>query len=614
MKNLKRILAIILCASLVFSTLSISAYANDNPRGEYGSGDTDYPIIFVTGIGQSQTYYYENEEDMAKDIAENTNERATSNWNLFNDFKPAFSKFTTYVNLFPVVFGILGSLTGVNLVPRICADGLVKSLFALNICDENGNLPKGVYTPRYNCSVADYTQAQKDRFYHTIPCREVTQNVSEEMLYCFNYSAFGFTYNHSKDLNTFINEVVLPQSGKDKVVLVPMSMGASVVSAYLQDYGTQGKVARVVSIVGAWYGSDVIADLVELKYADNAPELLYNGIVADLVGEPGGYIVNMVLRLFPKATLRSIIDELLDSIVENLLLRTPTLLALIPPERYAQIRKDRLEGREELAYVMAQTDKYYEAQVNLKNTFENLNNNYGVNFFFVAGYGFEYGGYSSDYEFFKFLKSSSTTNSDEIIHISATAPGATYVPFDKQFDADYLASHDANYISPNKSVDISTCYFKDRVWLFEHQKHELEYNNNAIQLALDLAIGKVDNSNDCEYPRFNGSRDIKRLKRNYMNDLDNWLLTNEVTAEQQTLIDNTTAEVNTMINSRINNREEDDKVIKKYYDMLVTLGVYEAPAEEKDDFSTKTLRKINDKVYKVFGAKGFIDILKFWEK
>ena len=53
-----------------------------------------------------------------------------------------------------------------------------------------------------------------------------------------------------------------------------MSMGASVVSAYLHDYGTKGRVDKVVSIVGAWEGSNVIADLIDLAYAE-AKDLCY---------------------------------------------------------------------------------------------------------------------------------------------------------------------------------------------------------------------------------------------------------------------------------------------------------------------------------------------------
>ena len=63
------------------------------------------------------------------------------------------------------------------------------------------------------------------------------------------------------------------------VVLVPMSMGASVVTAYMDAYPTveENHIRRVVSIVGAWDGSDVVADLLTQQYCDNSADLFYNG-------------------------------------------------------------------------------------------------------------------------------------------------------------------------------------------------------------------------------------------------------------------------------------------------------------------------------------------------
>ena len=613
MKRFKKLIAVILCISMILSVITVVAVA-DNTKKE--STEIEYPIVFVTGIGQSYSYLYETEEDAKADVADNETDRAVARWNLFcNDFSFAFKEVRTYLDILSIVGGLLASaILDVNLISKSSVDSLVKTLFRYNTIDENGNLPSNVVTPRCYYPVSEYTKEQRENFYRSIPCQDVIGDVGEDMLYCFNYSAFSFTFDNSDALNDFINNYVLPQTGKDKVVLVPMSMGASVVSAYLHDYGTDEKVSKVVSIVGAWQGSDVIADLIDLAYAEDAPEKLYNGIVSDLVGEPWGYLVNVILRIFPKSTLRSIIDELLNSVVENLILKTPSLFGIVPPDRYEKIRKERLEGNPDLAYIMEQTDRYYEVQKELKNTITDLYENHGVDFFFIAGYGLGFGEYSSDYEFFQFLASADTTNSDEIIEISSTVPFATCVTKGTSFSDEYLASHDSKYITPDKSVDLSTSLFPDRTWVFYRQKHELENNNTALKLAFDLALGKIDSVNDTAniYPQYNDSRDLKKLKRSYMTDLDTWLETNTPTAEQQKLIDENTAAVNKMMNSVVNDREADDAVIKNYYNMLVTLGVYEAETEKSDDFTTKVLKSMNDTTYKIFGAKGFRDLIFQW--
>lgn len=606
---MKKIVALLLCVAMLASGLSVIGYADEN-RAEY-------PIIFVTGIGQSSSYLYASVEDKEADIAENSTDRAIADWNLLcNDFSFAFKEVSTYINILLVLGGLLGTLaSGQNIVPSHACDNIVKSLFRYNTVDKNGELPDVMYTPCYQCSVADMTPEQRDTFYRRIPCQDVIGDLSEESLYVFNYSAFSATYNNSENLSKFI-DIVLDQYYEEgdenkKVVLVPMSMGASVVEAYLQTHGTEGKVARVVSIVGAWYGSEIIADLVEKKYAADAPNKVYNGIVADLIGEPWGYLVNIVLRIFPKATLRSIIDEVVGSLDENLIYKTPSLMVMIPYTRYDAIRTNILSKNSDLAYVMAQTDKFMESQKNLKTTLTTLNKDYGVEFYYIAGYGMEFGGYSSDYEFFQFMESSTSTNSDEIIQIESTATGATSVTAGTQFTTDYLKKANAKYISPDKSVDISTCFFPNHVWLFQGQKHELENNNTALKIAFGAALGEITDNTQFEdtYPIFNESRDVKKLTRDYIPALEKWLEINTPTADQQQLIDKNTAAVNAMLDSTHNDRDADDAVISSYFDMLVSLGVYEAPAEQStfDKILNGALKGLNDIVFGIFGAKGFPD-------
>lgn len=607
---MKKIVALLLCVAMLASCFAVIGSAEENRA--------DYPIIFVTGIGQSSSYLYASVEDKEADIADNSTDRAIADWNLLcNDFSFAFSEVDTYVNILLIVGGLLGSLaSGQNIVPSHACDNIVQSLFRYNTVDENGELPEVMYTPCYDISVAEMTEEQKNTFYKRIPCQDVIGDLSEESLYVFNYSAFSATYNNSEALAKYIDKITseyqYAEGVEKRVVLVPMSMGASVVEAYLQTHGTEDKVARVVSIVGAWYGSDIIADLVEKKYASDAPDKVYNGIVADLIGEPWGYAVNVVLRLFPKATLRSIIDEVVGAIDENLIYKTPSLMVMIPYYRYDAIRTNILAKNKDLAYVMAQTDKFMEAQKNLKTILKDLNENHGVEFYYIAGYGMEFGGYSSDYEFFQFMNSSTTTNSDEIIQIESTATGATSVTAGKQFDAAYLKDKEAKYISPDKSVDVSTCFFPNHVWLFQGQKHELENNNTALKIAFAVALGEIkDNEEQIDtYPIFNESRDVKKLTRDYIPALKKWLETNTPTAEQQALIEKNTADVNEMLNRTINDRDVDDNIITNYYKMLVTLGVYEAPAEQGtfDKILNGAMKGINDVVYAIFGAKGFSDL------
>ncbi len=685
MKNFKRILSIILCVCLMATSLVVIGSADDAEKPSktivVTSEKEQLPIIFVTGIGQSYSYFYENVDDAKEyytlleqaknDPSINETEKSKTRWNLFcNDFSFAFKEIGTYFAIIPVVFGLLGSVCGINLIPQKCVDKIITTLFRYNLIDEKGQLPENVITPRCPYPVSQYTTEQRSNFYRSIPCQDIVGDIGEDMLYCFNYSAFSFTYDNAAGLHDFINNSVLPQTGKDKVVLIPMSMGASVVSSYLQKYGNEGKIARVVSIVGAWDGSDVFADLIEQKYAKDAPEKLYNGIVANLIGEPWGYLVNGVIRIFPKKTLRSIIDEILGSLVDNFVMKTPSLLALIPHERYPEIRKNKLENNPDLKYIMDMTDDYYEWECNLEENLKKLNEEVGTEFYYIAGYNLGFGGYfETDYEFFRFFETADITNSDEIIQISSTATGATYVTPGQKVEA----AGDAKYVSPDGSVDLSTCFFPDNVWLFEGQKHELENNNTALRLALDLAQGKiksVDDENNI-YPRFNGARNLKKLNRDYLPALYSYIaskaIPEKLSADRQKVITDFNAapadkanadalfglmvqlgiyaaddrkpdasdmrsDLNTffgkeyakdyltdeqyakydavleMKESIINDFEADNKVIDDFVDLLVELGLREADSAEDDSFINNVFRGMNDGIYKVFGAKGYIDI------
>ena len=59
----------------------------------------------------------------------------------------------------------------------------------------------------------------------------------------------------------------------------------------------------------------------------------------------------------------------------------------------------------------------------------------------------------------------------------------------------------------------------------------------------------------------------------------------------------------------VNDVEKDNAVMDKVYDMLVEIGVYEPEAEPStmDNILNFSLKGLNDVVYLIFGAKGFVD-------
>lgn len=637
---MKKFLSVFLAITMIF-TLAMPAFAANTTAStkletatnlESAFVDGDSLIVFVTGIGQSFSYLFDESyteegafengtlqdyENYAQLIADG---KHIARWNLFNNyFDEAFSDTETIKAIIGVVFDLITTLIfRTNMIEEEDLYTIISNLFKFNTLDDEGNHSDRVVTPRYTMPISQYPEnaegesEARNRFYGSIPCAEVAEaslgENYEDYIYCFNYNAFSYTKDNVADLDTFIDTILEENTvGADKVVLVPMSMGASVVSAYLYHYKEEAKqdVKRVVSIVGCWEGSDVVYDLVTLSYADNSADLLYNGLLAEMLGEPAGYLVNFIIRIFAKAALRDLIDMALGVFVDVIFLNAPSLVALVPTENYEEIRDNYLTNPN----VVEQADYYYAAQSNLKETLNELDESIG--FSFITGYGLPYGAETGDYKAFGFMKHAATTNSDEIINISSTAPGTVAVTPGTTFE-----DTAGRELSPDGSLDISGTYYKNSTWFFFEQKHELEYNNTALSLALNLALGTVKTVEDCDnleedgylFPQFNESRNLKSLKRSYIPDLNNYMKETgyTLTASQQALYD----EVIAMTLNTVHDRDKDDALIEKFRQMLIEIGVYE-PDEEESTFN-KLLNGImsvgNDLVYGFFGAQGFGDV------
>lgn len=631
---MKKFLAALLAVLTVLPFSLMTAFAEEKEektQNEFTRAfaeDENSLIVFVTGIGQSFSYLFDEKytkpgafpngtladfENYAPLIASG---EYVTRWNLLNSyFDEALKDGETVKSIARIVFQLLFTLgLRKNMVKEADVRTLLTSLFQYNIPMGRGERNPRIITPRYVMPVSEYpvapdgTSEAKTRFYNSIPCGDIAREKLgenfEDYLYCYNYNAFSYTSENVQGLRDFIEAILADNKvGAREVVLVPMSMGASVVSAYLNDYPDRAEnhVRRVVSIVGCWNGSELVYDLITKRYADNSPDLVYHGLLAEMVGEPWGYVINFLLRFFSKSALRSVIDETLGIFVEELLLTSPSLAALVPPENYEEVRA--LITNDE---VRAETDAYYRAQVTLQERLEALRAQ-GITFSFLAGYGLPFGAVTSDYQVFGFMASAEKTNSDEIINISSTAPGTAYVPYNESF-----ADPEGRILSPDGSIDISNTYFKDSTWFFRGQKHELEYNNAAISLAFSLALGEIKTVSDCDgddayfFPQFNGARNIKALKNDYLPAYEAYVSGGgAVSAAQASVYEN----VKAMMRSTVLDAERDNALIEEFYGVLVQLGLKSAPGKESglSRFMNGLLKKGDDVLYRIFGAKGFFD-------
>ena len=640
---MKKVIAVFLAVVMVMSVALIPAYASEKTQeivtvsdmeSVFADGENSL-IVFVTGIGQSYSYLFDESytqegafkngtlqdyENYAPLIAEG---KYQTRWNLFNDMGEAFSNPEIITAIIKVVTNLISSsVTGKFTIKQEDVNTILRNLFKFNLVDEEGNPHPRVVTPRYTVPVSEFPWAMgedgemrseaRERFFSSIPCEDIAKEKFgenyEDYLYVFNYNAFSYTSKNVEGLHDFIETILANNKvGAKDVILVPMSMGASVTTAYIDAYPTtaENHLKRVIGIVGAWDGTEIIADMLTQQYCEPmSADLFYNGIIGDLIGEPWGYLVNIALRVAPKQVLRDFIDMALRGISTELFGTTPSLSNMIPLARYEETMKTNFITSE---VVKKEVEDFYAAKARLHKNIENLQNE-GVTFSFIAGYGLPFGACTSDYSFFGFMKSSPTTNSDEIINIDSTAPGTSFVPYGTKFQ-----DTDGRELSPDGSLDISTCYYKDSTWYFYEQKHELEHNNTALSLALNLATGHITTVDSCDdpngeyyYPQFNGARNLKRLTW-YKEDLQRYCEETGyvLTKEQEAILQ----EADAMTKRTVNDVESDEAVMDKVNAMLVEIGVYEPEAEPEfiDTALNVGLKGLNDVIYLIFGAKGFAD-------
>lgn len=621
---MKKIISLLLVISIVF-TLAIPAMAN----AEVSEQKT--PIVFVNGVGQSWTYQLD--ENGSKSIECNGETYTYSAVNNLINFTTDTGAGKFWLNYFAkspakafnaikVVCQLVITLfTGKYALNAKNVATLIDDLLYQNIKDENGKLPEEMFTPCYKCPISELpydknnSMCGKTRFYRCIPCEDILSEYGEENAFWYCYSPWSRITDISDGLDDFIENTVLSYfPNADKVVLVPMSMGAAVTSQYLYDYGYKNRIEKVVSIVGCWQGSDILADLIEQKWCDNSAELFYTGWDELLDDVFAGNIINLMFRFGKKANLTKLVNTVFGAVCDEVVLKSSAMLSLISPERYPAI-KEKYLSRKGYEDVLKETDKYHVIQTNLRKTMSDLEAN-GTQFYFISGYGLGYGeGYSTfgnceNYSIMKFLYSAGRVNSDEIIDIESTCPGAVSVTRGTSFSEDYIANKDSDFISPDKSVDINGAWYKDHCFLFNKQIHQLDHDNTALRLAFDIATGKVTQSGeDCAYPRFNESRCAKGWKETIA-ALQKYIEDNESVADKAqdvALAKEELAKATAVYSSNVNNRASDDATMAEVNAALKKL-MGEEETEKKEAFTVKIGEKLLDPfcnfLYKTFGARG----------
>ncbi len=509
---------------------------------------TVYPTIVIPGISQSISYV----ADENGDPAYNANGEELSGGLLILDSS----------SIVPTVVNHLAAPLATSLINQNDKNGnlrrgaanTVKEVFSIQASNKKGEPVNNLKTVYYDQPVGKMTEDDRDYFYRMIPMKTLTEDtvdvttgkvyqkaiVDENSLYLYAFPLIGDPLESARGLNDYI-QFVKEQQGADKVNIVTISLGGTILTAYMDLYKDTGytDVNRIVNVVSCLQGTDVMGDFYLREFKINDPEhpeyeeFFFNDFLPMVMetnadNKALGYLINVALKIMPKEVVYSILSGAVDGIVETLMLYCPQFWAMIPTDRFEDVKAmyyDEIWGDPECAELAKKLDDFQTARVNLVanlKAFASTNGNLVHN---VACYDLSYA--EQDYNFFGAMRSSDTTNSDGIIDIDSTTLGkpnmyakaGTVLPDEILFD-------DTRIISPDGSIDVTDCAFPETTWLFHGQYHEVGRNDVVISLIGRLITGEIKSVNDdANFPQFNGNRNTRDIRRWRLEDAE-CLITN----------------------------------------------------------------------------------------
>lgn len=508
-------------------------YDEKDENGNY------YPLIVVPGISHSITYVvdenydYANAEDPSKppikqDLFGNDMTGSTIILDIPNTIFAALAYFIGPLIASVIAQADVGLVDGIGKLADV-AFGVQKTLpdgtFANNeigLLEFDGSFADFA---RKDPDYESYMEYQCAYLYKILPLRSVADVIGEENLFFFTFSLFGDPMSSAENLDKYI-DMVLEKTGAEKVNLLPISLGGTIFTAFADKFTNTDKVNSIVNVVPVLNGTQVVNDMYERDFIRTG-EFWYQDLFPLVIGEFTeygdmiGHLVNLIIRALPADVSAAMISRMYDVLLENLLINTPQMWAMVTREAYPGLA-DKYLGDDDHAPVRAKTDAFYQAQMNLEDNIETMISN-GIEINIISGYSLNTG--DARYNFFHLMSDSTNVNGDGVIHVGSTTLGATSVLPGEKLPEDYKQAieSDYSYISPDREIDASTGVLPDNTWYFYDMNHEDTANNApVINLALALIYSdEVENvhSNPEKFPQFNGNSDNWFIRRWRYNDL-----------------------------------------------------------------------------------------------
>lgn len=387
----------------------------------------------------------------------------------------------------------------------------VSDIFSEIILDGNGNPVEGT----------GISQARKDEMarYKTT---EYLEEVKSKGYYGINDYRFWYDWRldplYTADLLHEHIKLVTEKTGCPKVSIMASCLGTIVTTAYIAKYGT--KFLHGVGFTGSVSGgAEALSEAISGKFDIDGYAISRTLIDSDYVGEFNvDKFVSASIDLLTAAGVFKYLEEgvretlyakLVEGVTSALALSTlftfPNYWAAVSAKDYDDAMlyvfgPEGSEKRQTYAGLIAKIENYNEVvRKNYDKTIRSIGEN-KVKFGAVSKYGFQILPICQSYD----------VVSDQFVSVNHSSFGAkTSTIFDtlsNDYIAERIAAGKADYISPDKKIDASTCIYPESTWFMKNVSHS-EYTTFERKLLYDVITADEqitcgDERNGLRYSRF----------------------------------------------------------------------------------------------------------------
>ena len=326
--------------------------------------------------------------------------------------------------------------------------------------------------------------------------------------YDFCYDWRLSPYDHVDRLHEYIL-TVMETTGSDGICIAARCLGGSLLHAYLDVYGHLGHVKRVFYSEVLANGSAYVSQCFSGKFDFDAQHLqVYlkhmeanNQIeLTDMASE----IITRTMDLFVQTDvvgtllggLEDLYGKLYQALMPALLLSTgmatmPNYWSSVYEEDMDEaldlvFGKEGTERRAEYAGTIEKIQRYRNSITSdLTGFYDRISKDYGIEVGVLAKYGYLSMPIIEDYD----------ELSDSLIGLKDASFGATCSTATTTLSDEYIDARiaedpeNAKYISPDRMVDLSTCYFPETTWIVKNSVH------STSQIFDELAVHFLSHEN-----------------------------------------------------------------------------------------------------------------------